>query len=95
MDQNPFHETRDVASVPNFVFEKQSERYMRIIKWLVIVIVILIVALTGYVIYTNQYETVSWEQEAEASGNSRISQNGSGELMVYELESEAEGDRTP
>lgn len=90
MDSNPFKSDRDVAMIPNYVHEKQCDRYMTIIKWLVIVIVILIVSLVGYVIYNSQMETVSYTQEAEANWNSSVNIDGSGEMNVYGGESQAD-----
>lgn len=90
---NPFSETeekedREVAMVPNYAFEKTSDRYMTIIKWLIIVIIILIVSFVGYVVYNSQMEAVSWEQEAEADSGSTVTINGSGEMTVNGWESE-------
>ena len=90
MDSNPFKESQGIAMIPNAAFEKQCDRYMTIIKWLIIVIVILIVTFVGYVFYNSQMETVSWEQSAEASDNGTITQNGSGEITIYGSEDQTE-----
>ena len=65
-----------------FGYESALDRFHRIIKWLIIVIVILIFALIGtnlaWVIYENQYEDVSVkvEQEADEGNNSYVGDNG-------------------
>lgn len=90
---NPFKDDKQIATIPYHAFEKQGDKYMTIIKWLIIVIVILIISFVGYVIYNSQIETVSWEQNAQASDEGAINQNGSGELTVYGSESQSENNR--
>lgn len=79
-----------IAMLPNYVFEKQSERYMSIINRLVIVIIVLIVCFVGYVFYNSSYETYSIQQEAEADNNGTVRLNSVGEMTIYGGESEAE-----
>ena len=60
--------TDDMAIMPIAQHEKDQNRLMKIIKWLVAVIALLIVLLVGsnigWLIYESQFETVeTWEQE--------------------------------
>lgn len=92
MENNPFKDNNKVLMIPNAAFEKEADRYMTIIRWLVIVIVVLIVAFTGYVIYNSQMETVSYEQEAEATEGASVNMNASGEMNINGGESKADSD---
>lgn len=90
---NPFKDDKQIATIPYHAFEKQGDKYMTIIKWLIIVIVILIISFVGYVIYNSQVETVSYTQEGEASFNSHVNIDGSGEMNAYASESETDRNR--
>ena len=63
-------------------YESALDRLHRIIKWLIIVIVILILALVGtnlaWTLYELQYEDISVkvEQEAEEGNNNYIGEDG-------------------
>jgi len=63
-------------------YESALDRFHRIIKWLIIVIVILILALVGtnlaWTLYELQYEdiAVKVEQEAEEGNNNYIGEDG-------------------
>ena len=66
----------------SFGYESALDRMHRIIKWLIIVIVILIVALVGsnvaWTLYELQYEDISIkvEQEGENGNNNYIGSDG-------------------
>lgn len=60
--------SEDLAVMPIAQHEKDQNRLMKIIKWLVAVVALLIVLLVGsnigWLIYESQFETVeTWEQE--------------------------------
>ena len=65
-----------------FGYESALNRFSRLTKWLIIVIVILIVALVGtnlaWIIYENQFETetIKVEQEADMGNNNFIGEDG-------------------
>ena len=54
-----------------FGYESALNKFHHIIKWLIIVIVVLIISLVGtnlaWVIYENQFETVSVDEENEVN----------------------------
>ena len=78
--------TNDMAVMPIAQHEKDENRLMGIIKWLIAVIVILIVLLVGsnvgWLIYESQYEVVQEstetkiEQDNENGDNNYIGNNG-------------------
>lgn len=78
--------TNDMAVMPIAQHEKDQNRLMGIIKWLIAVIVILIVLLVGsnvgWLIYESQYEVVqestetNIEQDNENGDNNYIGNNG-------------------
>lgn len=65
-----------------FAYESALERFHRIIKWLIVVIILLVLCLVGsnlaWVIYENQFETetIRVEQEAEEGNNNYIGEDG-------------------
>ena len=67
---------------PIYGYESALDRMHRIIKWLIIVIIILIVALIGsnlaWTLYEMQYEDVSVqvEQEGEEGNNNFVGADG-------------------
>ena len=80
--------TKDMAVMPIAQHEKDQNRLMGIIKWLIAVIVILIVLLVGsnvaWMIYENSFETVETvteehydiAQEGESGNNNSIINGG-------------------
>ena len=65
-----------------FVYEGAIDKFHRIIKWLIVVIVVLILSLVGtnlaWVLYENSFETetVRVEQEVEDGNNNFIGESG-------------------
>lgn len=65
-----------------FAYEGALDRFHRIIRWLIIVIILLVLCLVGsnlaWVIYENQFETetIRVEQEAEEGNNNYIGEDG-------------------
>lgn len=75
--------TNDIATTPLAQHEKDQERLMKIIKWLVAVIILLIVLLVGAFSYIGQFETVetikeeTYEVNAENGGSAVYNNDGS------------------
>lgn len=65
-----------------FAYESALNKFMRIIKWLIIIILVLVIALVGtnvaWVIYENQFEDYSETvtQETEDGDNNYIGEDG-------------------
>jgi multisubunit Na+/H+ antiporter MnhB subunit len=72
--------TNDMAVMPIAQHEKDQNRLMGIIKWLIAVIVILIVLLVGsnvgWLIYENSFEDVVITQENDDGYNNFIGNDG-------------------
>lgn len=78
--------TNDIAVMPIAQHEKEQNRLMRIIKWLIAVILVLIVLLVGsnicWIVYENSFEDVNTteeyqiEQDAESGNNNSVINGG-------------------
>ena len=78
--------TNDMAVMPIAQHEKDQNRLMRIIKWLIAVILVLIVLLVGsnicWIVYENSFEDVNTteeyqiEQDAESGNNNSVINGG-------------------
>ena len=78
--------TNDMAVMPVAEHEKGQNRLMKIIKWLIAVILVLIVLLVGsnicWIVYENSFEDVitteeyQVEQDAESGNNNSIINGG-------------------
>jgi hypothetical protein len=82
-----------LAVMPIAQHEKDQNRLMKIIKWLVAVIALLIVLLVGsnigWLVYENSFETVETieEYQVEQDGNINNSVINGGEIVNGETES--------
>ena len=78
--------TNDMAVMPVAEHEKGQNRLMKIIKWLIAVILVLIVLLVGsnicWIVYENSFEDVNTteeyqiEQDAESGNNNSVINGG-------------------
>ena len=78
--------TNDMAVMPIAQHEKDQNRLMRIIKWLIAVILVLIVLLIGsnicWIVYENSFEDINTteeyqiEQDAESGNNNSVINGG-------------------
>ena len=78
--------TNDMAVMPIVEHEKGQNRLMKIIKWLIAVILVLIVLLVGsnicWIVYENSFEDVNTteeyqiEQDAESGNNNSVINGG-------------------
>lgn len=75
--------SENLAVMPIAQHEKDQNKLMKIIKWLVTVIALLIVLLVGAFVYIGQFETVetikeeACEVNAEKGGNAVYNNDGS------------------
>ena len=81
--------TNDIAVMPIAQHEKDQNRLMGIIKWLIAVIVILIVLLVGsniaWIVYENSFEDYVITQDVEQDAN-----NGTNKFVGGDYYGEAE-----
>lgn len=90
MDEN-------VAMIPYYVHEGEMTRMERVVKRLWIALLIIFLAFVGtnlgWIIYENQFETISYEQDADFDGDvdMAIANNGTGDVtygLAYPSESQ-------
>lgn len=70
----------DMAVMPIAQHEKDQNRLMSIIKWLIAIAIILIVLLVGsnvgWLIYESQFETITYQQDGEGINNVNYGEQG-------------------
>ena len=75
------------AQIPYYVHEMEMTRLERINKRLWILILIVFLALigtnAGWIVYENQFEDISIEQDGETDGGGNNYFNGTGEFNLY------------
>lgn len=88
--------TNDIAVMPIAQHEKDQNRLMSIIKWLIAITIILIVLLVGsnvgWLIYESQFETITYDYEQDGEGTNIIGDsnevNNGAEVEVENQEEE-------
>lgn len=80
-------EEQKAASIPYFVHEMEMTRLKRInfLSWIltIFIFVAFVVTNAGWIVYENQFEDISIEQDGETDGGGNNYFNGTGEFNLY------------
>lgn len=81
----------DLKVQHRYMYDSMKDQNWRIIRWLLVIIAALIIIFAGYVFYQSQFDTYSYEQEAQydTAVTTSVLNNGTGRIMFNGDESTA------